>query len=479
MRVELPIRFSEDFKMPVSQTAKRVLTSYKRGVKFLCGSGMRSCGKTTAFWIYALFLCLSIPGLKVYIGRLEYATLTESVIETLDKHILYYGIEDERNPWRLRGTKFRPERMIFPNSSQIIFTSLLDPQKVKGKEPSLFWINEGSRLKDIEALVTIAGSQVAGRSGAWFLKNMPFSQIIIDTNPDAKSNWLWQLFHPDEEDEDIEALGLDLSRKEWLSFQLLDNPAYSDNGRIRNKLGEQALSELLETHPPGVFRDRYVFGLWVAAEGAVYGITEANILRAFPSLDNCRFFRACDWGMTHPSVCLWIAEHKITKDVFVFREWRKTHSDADEIPKAINAYTDEPIETTVIDNNEARQKELRKHGIASVRAFKGAGSVMDRVLLVNAALRRAQEGKPGGLYIYKDLVCNRDPNPAVDRSRNSLVKEMQNLQFAVTGDRPEKEHDDASDALGYFYIWRSQKRAVSGHGASVKVKREGRRSFRR
>ena len=466
----LRVRFSDQFKLPVSPTARRVLTSYKRGIKFLCGSGMRSCGKTSSFWVYVLFQCLNIPGLKVYIGRLEYSTIAESLIPTLDKHILYYGIEDERNPWKMRGTKFRPERMIFPNGSEIIFTSLLDPEKLKGKEPALFWINEGSRIKDIEAFSTIAGSQIAGRSGSWFLNGNPFSQIIIDTNPDAKTNWVWQLFHPDDDDDEIASLGLDLSRKEWLSFELVDNPAYSDDGLTRNKLGEQAYAELLETHPPGVFRDRYVFGLWVQAEGAVYNITEANILKMFPNLDNCRFFRACDWGMNHPSVCLWIAEHKLTKDVFVFREWRKTHSDADEIPKAINAYTDEPIQTTIIDNNEARQKELRKHGISSVRAWKGAGSVMDRVLLVNAALRRAQEDKHGGLYIYKDLVCNKDPNPAVDRSRNSLIKEMQNLLFAATGDRPEKEHDDASDALGYYYVWRSRKTTATSHAARVRKK---------
>ena len=236
--MNLPIRFSDQYKMPASRTARRLLTSYKRGVKFLCASGMRSCGKTTMFWTYVLFCCLSIPGLKVYIGRLEYATIAESLIPTLDKHVLYYGIEDEQNnPWKMRGTKFRPERMVFPNGSEIIFTSLLDPEKLKGKEPSLFWINEGSRLRTIEAFSTIAGSQVAGRSGAWFLRDMPFSQIIIDTNPDAKSNWLWQLFHPDEDDDDeeITSLGLDLSRKEWLSFELVDNPAYSDDGVNRNR----------------------------------------------------------------------------------------------------------------------------------------------------------------------------------------------------------------------------------------------------
>ena len=463
------IRFSEDFKMPVSENNVKLLTSYKRGVKFLTASGMRSCGKTSSFWIYILFLCLHIPRQKVIISRLEYSTISESLIDTLEKHVLYYGIEDDmNNPWQMRGTKHRPEKMLFPNGSEIQFTGLLDPEKLKGKEPALFWLNEATRIKTIEPFTIVSGSQIAGRSGSWFLNGMPFSQIIMDTNPDSKGHWLWRLFHPDEDDEDLK--GLDLSRKEWLSYGLFDNPAYSENGIHLNALGNQAYHELLESHPPGVFRDRYVFGLWVAAEGAVYGITDANILTDMPDLSNCRFFRACDWGQKHPSICLWIAEHKITKDVFVFREWRKTHSDIDVMSLEMNAYTDENIVATIIDNDENRQKLMKKHGIPAVRAYKGAGSVMDRILLVNAALRKAQEGKPGGLYIYKGLVCNRDPNPNVDRSRNSLIKEFQNLQFAATGDKPEKEHDDASDALGYFFLWRSRKSGATLHSAKVKRK---------
>ncbi len=463
------IRFADEFRMPISVNNRQLFTSYKRGVKFVTASGMRSCGKTSSFWVYVLFCCLSVPGLKVIISRLEYATIAESLIPTLEKHVLYYGIEDEvNNPWHLRGTKHRPEKMIFPNGSEIHFTGLLDPEKLKGKEPALFWLNEATRIKDIEPFTIVSGSQVAGRSGAWFLNGMPFSQIIMDTNPDSKGHWLWRLFHPDEDDEDLQ--GLELSRKEWLWYQLHDNPAYTDDGINRNKLGDIAYEELLESHPPGVFRDRYVFGLWVAAEGAVYGITDANILTSMPDLSNCRFFRACDWGQKHPSVCLWIAEHKITKDVYVFREWRRTHSDIDVMSNEIKAYTDEKVQATVIDNDENRQKLMRKHGIPAVLAYKGAGSVMDRILLVNAALRRAQEGKPGGLYILKGSVCNRDPNPTVDRSRNSLVKEMQNLQFMDTGDRPEKEHDDASDALGYWYLWRSRKAGTATHSAKVKRK---------
>ena len=127
----------------------------------------------------------------------------------------------------------------------------------------------------------------------------------------------------------------------------------------------------------------------------------------------------------------------------IFSRWatRSRHT-----PKA------EDIQTTVIDHDENRQILLRDHhDIDSEFAYKGTGSVLDRVFLINTALRRAQEGKDGGLYIYDGLVCNSDPNPDIQDDPGSLIEEMEKLQFSETQDAPIKEFDDAADALGYFF----------------------------
>ena len=136
--------------------------------------------------------------------------------------------------------------------------------------------------------------------------------------------------------------------------------------------------------------------------------------------------RSCDWGADHPSISLWIAEHKRTQDVLVYREWRKTQTDIDDIGLSIKEYTgDEQIEWTCIDHRKDMRRMLAKFGIPTVFATKGPGSVTERIILVNAALRRAQEGKPGGLYIWDGAVCNRDPNPVVRTRPNSLIAPSQ------------------------------------------------------
>ena len=90
---------------------------------------------------------------------------------------------------------------------------------------------------------------------------------------------------------------------------------------------------------------------------------------------------------------------------------------------------------------------------------------MNKVFLMQAALRRAVEGKDGGLYIYKGLVCNTDPNP--DLLRDSLIDEARNLYFSDTKDAPVKEGDDAWDALGYWFLYRNKKKPMLHYTATV------------
>ena len=145
---------------------------------------------------------------------------------------------------------------------------LKDPEQVKGQEPNIFWHNEASREKTPKPWILISGSQVAGRGGSWKRYGKPFSQIIADTNPDAPSHWLFKFFHDTEGfSEDI------LKRREWIDYKLEDNPAYSDDGIVRNELGEEAYQDLLADHPPGIDRDRYVHGIWCAAKVQFYRIS--------------------------------------------------------------------------------------------------------------------------------------------------------------------------------------------------------------
>ena len=157
---------------------------------------------------------------------------------------------------------------------------------------------------------------------------------------------------------------------------------------------------------------------------------------------------------THPSVYGQQSIRKLVILPFIGNGVRPI-ADIDEMGEEMNLYTgDEVIDATVIDHDENRQNLLRKnHGIHSQFAYKSAGSVMDGILLIQAALRRAVEGKPGGLYFYDKLLCNSDPNP--DAKDLDLIKEMQGLEFDKNKDAPIKEDDDAFDALRYRFLYRA------------------------
>ncbi|MCY4584390.1 MAG: phage terminase large subunit [Chloroflexi bacterium] len=478
MAKRLMIPWHKDLKVPnKSQNCKEVLGSFHSEKKYLLLSGNRASGKTTLGWVYILMMAARRPRTTIVWARSEYSSIIDSSLESLVKHILKYGLQDKRNPFIF---KTRPSRLLFKNGSKIILMGLRDIEKIKGVEPLIVVIDEASREKTVETFITIAGSQVGGRAGKWMTSSgQYFNQIIMLTNPSSKGHWIWKLYHDkqsmddqqDELDEDGQQIQ-DLLKQDyiekkdflWLDFKLNDNPAYSPDGVHINDQGNQALNGLKATHPRGVFYDRYVDGIWCSAEGQVYRIQEENILSlsqitkrwgGLPTNVGWDLRRACDWGADHPSICLWIGLHKLTGDKLVYKEWRKTQADIDEIGLNIKAESKGQLITrTVIDHRKDMQRMLRKHGIPAIFATKGEGSVTEGIILVNAALRRAQEGKPGGLYIYDRAVCNRDPNPVTLTRPRSLIQEMETLEYDPNpkSDKPNKVGDDASDAVRYDYL---------------------------
>jgi PBSX family phage terminase large subunit len=71
----------------------------------------------------------------------------------------------------------------------------------------------------------------------------------------------------------------------------------------------------------GLWYKRYILGLWVAAEGAIYDMfdPERHVVNTLPNM--LRFWVASDYGTTNPTVFLLLGEgtdHKL----YVCREWR-------------------------------------------------------------------------------------------------------------------------------------------------------------
>ena len=415
----------------------------------ICMEGPARTGKSIIGIRKALAVHANNYGARTCIARAIAVDLDDTIRYDLRETVLRYQLDDPRSQIKQQGglTKFTHLRL---NGGEMRLGGMNRPSAILGGEYDFVFPNELSQWTEEQYM--LMKTRCSGSAGNWKDKNgNVLFQMCSDTNPAEESDWMY---------ESREKKGL----LRFIPFTFTDNPYFYRNERW-SRIGKTVVEEM-DRGLVGIWHDRYFKGLRVTPAGIVYRLHPENLLDDFPDLKDCDLYRACDWGQTHPSICLWIAEHRETGDVSVYREWRKTHSDIDEIPLSMKAFSEgERIKTTIIDHEELRKKLLAKHGIPSQYAYKGAGSVMDRVFLIQAALRRAVEGKDGGLYIYKGLVCNSDPNP--DLLRDSIIDEARNLYFSNTKDAPEKKGDDAWDALGYFFLYRNKRKPILHYTASV------------
>lgn len=410
--------------------------------------GPARTGKSIIGLRKALTIHAKHKGARTCIARAVAVDLDDTLRYDLRETVLRYQFDDPRSQIKAQGGLKKFDHL-YLNDGEMRLGGMNRPSAILGGEYDFSFLNELSQWT--EEQYQLLKTRTSGSSGKWIGTNGEiYFQMLSDTNPDEESSWMYER----------ETKGL----LRFIPFTFKDNSYFYRNSRW-SRVGKAVVEEL-DRGLVGLWHDRYFKGLRVTPSGIVYRLQPENILDDFPDLTNCDLYRAADWGQTHPTICLWIAEHRETKDVFVYREWRKTHGDEDEFAQAFKAYSEgERIRTTIIDNDELRQKILRKHGIPSQFAYKGAGSVMNKVFLMQSALRRAVEGKDGGLYIYKHLVCNNDPNP--DLLRESIIDEARNLYFSDTKDAPEKKGDDAWDALGYWYLYRNKQTPIFDFSATV------------
>lgn len=429
----LHIEYSPDFIVPHSANCNLLWNSFMNNKRQICLSGCRSSGKTSLTWPYCLEWCCEWPGFTIIVAREEYSTLVDSTLETLNKHILKYPFYDQRNPWIVDGGMNHPKKFIFPNGSSISFMGLRDPEQLKGKEPDIFWHNEASRQRTPKAWTLVSGSQAGGRGGAWKRYGRPFSQLIADTNPEAPSHWLFKYFHDTEGIEEKI-----LKRRQWIDVKLTDNAAYSEDGYELNQLGQEAYDDLLADHPPGIDRDRYVFGKWVAAEGAVLSNFDfrKHVIEQIPDMsgDHWLHYRGIDFGDDDPFVCLWSSLNKDNGVLITHREWRKTHTDLDDHAEAVHSYSYEnEYQWTVADSAHATERRhLRKRGIPTLPSYK---NIKVGVRCMNKRISNNQ------WLIFKNLLIKRDQRLVRKNAALSIVDEIGDFVY------PEKKNGTPADDL--------------------------------
>lgn len=207
-------------------------------------SGPADTGKTFAVLQYLHTLCLTYPGLQAAMIRQTARSIAGSCFESYNKKIVPPGVI------KVAGGVLHPEQIQYKNGSVIWIGGMDNPDKVLSSERDVVYINqlEELGLRSYEYITTRA----TGRAG-----NMPGYLILGDCNPGPPSHWI---------------LKREKARKlTRLISTHRDNPEIYDpeTGEITEggKIRLGVLAGLTGAREARLYR-----GLWVAPEGAIYGI---------------------------------------------------------------------------------------------------------------------------------------------------------------------------------------------------------------
>ena len=316
---------------------------------------------------------------------------------------------------------------VYPNGSMIYSGGMMD-------------------AKQRESVRSIGGD--GGLDGAWFEEANAFSrqdyeeiigrvrhaaadwqQIILTTNPDSPTHWIYT---------DL-ILG---GGAEVFYSGAKDNP-YNAPAYLTN------LAKLT-----GVLKQRLVDGLWVQAEGAIYGEfdPDVHIINADKCPPLVRRFRAVDFGYSNPFVCQWWGMDADGR-LYLYREIYQTHRLVEELtPEIVRLSEGEYIEQTIADHDAEDRATMAKHGISTDAAIK---HVSPGIQAVKARMKVQEDGKPRIYFVRGALV---EPDPLLESEKKPLctIDEIPGYAWQKTPDgKPNKEepvklNDHGCDAARYL-----------------------------
>jgi phage terminase large subunit len=336
--------------------------------------GPARTGKSRGMLEKAYAVACRYPKARVLLVRKTRASMSESVLQTLEDHVF-----PPNASWI--GTAKRTHRDLYrlPNGSMIVPGGMDHTDKIMSTEWDRVFAFEWTEASetDHEKLLT----RLSGNS-------TPFRQMAADCNPQAPSHWLNQRFLKSSDN------------RERILSRLEDNPIMHDGGGW-TPLGveyRQTLDALT-----GVRRARLKDGRWAQADGVVFPEFDAsvNVIDRMPEgWEKWRKYRAIDFGWNDPFVCLWIADSG--EALYVYREWYMSERLVEDHAKVIVELSrNESYVATVADHDREDRETLKRHGVSTQPADKAITRGLD---VVRSRLAQKPNGRRGFYYLASALV---------------------------------------------------------------------------
>lgn len=249
---------------------------------------------------------------------------------------------------------------------------------------------------------------------------VPGAKLFATTNPDNPNHWLMQNY---------------IKRADELDF--LDVKFTIDD----NTMLPTDYVENIKREYTGIFYDRFILGLWTAAEGLVYPMfSEAlHVVDEVPrqALQRGRWYISVDYGTVNPTSaglwCLWKGTaYRVKEYYYNSREPGKRQLTDEEHYAGLEVLAgDRRIERVVVDPSAASFKAtIRRHGRFAV--WDADNRVLDGIRLTASLLQA------GRLNIHRDCT--------------DCIHEFRSYRWDTEAgeDTVIKENDHAMDDIRYF-----------------------------
>ncbi|MDE7363744.1 MAG: PBSX family phage terminase large subunit, partial [Ruminococcus sp.] len=244
------------------------------------------------------------------------------------------------------------------------------------------------------------------------------SRFWFSCNPDTPEHWFYKEWIQKFNKKNVL----------YLHFTMNDNYSLSDETKKRyNRLYS------------GVFHDRYIKGLWVLAEGLVYGtvFSKERHVKDYKPSDSAEYYISIDYGTLNPcSMGLWAVENGKAvriKEYYYDSRRKGVQRTDEEYYSALEKLADGfDIQYVIVDPSAASFIEtIRRHGKFSVR--KAGNDVMNGIRTTMNFLKN-----------YKLFVCE---------NCRDAIREFGLYRWndkAGYEDTVIKENDHAMDDIRYF-----------------------------
>lgn len=383
----------------------------KEKPKIIAASGAKRAGKT--FVLILLFLMLIAryenKGLSFIIGGSTQASIRRNVLNDMEVILSKELKLDKTNAVTVFGNRV----YCFDGANADAW------KKARGFTAAGAFLNEGTALHDMFVKEVISRCSYPG------------AQILLDTNPENPA-------HPVKEDyidKDGQLLSNGRLNIRAFHFTLFDNIF----------LDPEYVESIVASTPTGMYTDRDIYGLWVAAEGVIYKDFNKDInyipYEEVAKKNFVHYYAGVDWGYEHPGAIVVLGEDD-KGDTYLLEEHSKQHEEIDywvDVAKNVK----ERYGNIFFYCDSARPEHVRRFRREGLKAMNADKSVLAGIEEV------ARRFKLKKLYVVIDNV-------------ELFKKEIFLYVWNEKTGEPVKEWDNVLDALRYAIYTRNKKDIITG-----------------